>query len=84
MKQALTMPNLLTMMALLGEQAEKLRPGNKATSDDIAAARGTATLVNSYLAGVKVAMSAAKQKGEQPNLEFLNLAEAKNSKQLAS
>lgn len=64
--------SLREVLGLLGEQIEQLRPGKKRSADDVSAAKGTATLVNSYIGIIRVGMQYAKMNGEKPNLEFLN------------
>ncbi len=65
--------SLKDMLGLLGEQMDQLRPKNKPAQESVAAARASATVVNSYLGVVKIGMEYAKMNGQRPDLGFLGL-----------
>lgn len=66
-------PSLKKMLGMIGEQVETLRPKNKPTREAIGACRAVATATNSYIAGVRLALDAAKARGRTTDMKFLEL-----------
>lgn len=61
------------MLSLLGEQMEQLRPENKPSTEQIAGARASATVTNSYVAIIRLGMEYSRMQGKKPDLGFLKI-----------
>lgn len=73
MKDANKILSLKEVLGLLGEQMNNIRPGKKPTTESVQAARGAATLTNSYIGVVRLGMEYSKMNGQKPDLSFLGM-----------
>jgi len=59
---------MISLLNVFDEHIECLRPKNKPTKEKVAAARATATIGNTRLSHLKLAMECARLNGRKPQM----------------
>lgn len=66
-------PSVREVLCLVGQQMQQLDPKKKPSADAVAAAKASATLVNSYSNIMRMTLQFAKMNGQKPDLKFLGI-----------
>ena len=70
---------MTNILNLFDEHLEELRPSKKPTKEKVAAAKAAATVANSRLNHLKVALEYARLRGQKPVLPMLELPDNKKA-----